>query len=411
MKQQALDNPAPYFKFDYKIPSDFKPIASLYVLMRFNNYLGDGSVNAWVQPIPGSEITVIADGQPIQIDYFNGYTGPRSAFNNFDQFCQYFQALVTTRGVDVQPNSVISIYGQFKPVSYFTTTIYIAFVDGTTTQIDIRAKDMPVEPPGLNPYVEGNPSIFSYDTPIYLPLDPIINSSSIEKEKSIEINSSKIGADGRVDIYRIDAQSATTGSPDGMEPDGCPDYYMTNPGETTSSAQILRIKIPNTVIQDSTPDMTFGSYQCSEYTICAYKMGGEDPILDYWATCSRQMHENMDENGYAYVFFLSDDYVNTLITEQNTPDLTPPIVTWGIYKGVALGIPNDHIVIRLRGPSENWAGAPINTVCYLTPADNQPLNKEELGEWLPELYADTFENFSKGNIGAVFNNQPWPDSN
>lgn len=120
------------------------------------------------------------------------------------------------------------------------------------------------------------------------------------------------------------------------------------------------------------------------------------------------LNEYIDENGYAYVFFMPDDYVASLVDVQGTPPKTPPVIHWGNYSGYVLGNPSYAVLLRYRIPANNWQGSPVNATCYPTPDSVEPVTVEELGEYLPELYGDTLAHFNAGYIGAVNNEEPWP---
>lgn len=411
---KVYDTEMPSFKFDYILPSDLYDIKSVETMFRFNNFFGDGSINGWLQPMPDPELSVSIGSEQMIIYADDQEYNSGGSMGNSDQFCRISWGIIdASENTPLNPGTTVSISGRFQQVSYFSLAVYIVYGDNLIRYVTIRAKDMTAVPPGLNPYTEGNPSVFAYPAPQktdkLLPTKLIKN--AVTRQQPVTQGESNIYENGWVDIYRIDRLTGTTGSPDGMEADGCADYYITYHDDLPYSAFIFRIKVPDTFVKNGSPDKIYGSYQCSEYIISSYQTRPASvPILPYWETCSRQMYENIDDNGYAYVFLLSDEYVQSLIEEQQTPYATPPIVSWGNFKGPALGLPTRNVSIRLRGPSENWAGAPINTACYFTPIDNQPLTAEALGEWLPELYGDTFANFLNGNIGAVSNDQPWPES-
>lgn len=76
-------------------------------------------------------------------------------------------------------------------------------------------------------------------------------------------------------------------------------------------------------------------------------------------------------------------------------------MTWGNYTGFVLGEPTFATILRYRVPSDIWLGSPINGVCYPNADALEPVTAEELGDYLPEMYGDTFENFLNGKIGAV----------
>lgn len=402
-------NTEPYFLYEYVVP----PLTvSIDAKFRYNNYFGNGSINGWIQPLPDSDISVSISGRQVDVTFIEGYD-PYGAGSDADMFCQYYQISTSP----VNPGDVISFHGKFQKVSFMNLMIYLTYSDGTTGMVEVRGEDLPAVSPGLNPYVTGNPSVFAY-TDSYTGEEPVHPQSRpplLEIPSSTLLSQIKFDGTGQIDMFRGDRQTSTYGmrAPDSIEADGCSDYYLSMIGDTTdTTALIMRIKLPDTFVKNSSPDTTYGTYQCNDYTITSYIEAPKpylNPILDYYAVCSRQMFEHIDENGYAYIFFLPDYYVLSLAVEQSTPAYTPPVVSWGNYTGVALGLPTKNIVIRLRGPSDDWAGSPINATCYLTPEDNQPLNKAELGEWLPELYGDTFNNFNSGHIGIINNDQPWPD--
>jgi hypothetical protein len=115
-----------------------------------------------------------------------------------------------------------------------------------------------------------------------------------------------------------------------------------------------------------------------------------------------------DAEGYAYVFFASDDYAKQLAAQEGTPPTQPPVMKWGHYKGYLLGNPSYAIIMRYRDPNPTWQGSPENATCYATPDDLKPVTRAELGKSLPEIYGDSLENFNNGQIGPVNKDAPWP---
>lgn len=120
------------------------------------------------------------------------------------------------------------------------------------------------------------------------------------------------------------------------------------------------------------------------------------------------LYENIDADGYAYVFFVTNAYAAQLASEQSLPEGQAPVISWGKYTGYVLGEPDYAVILRYRVPADTWQGSPANATCWLTSEDNQPVTKEQLGDWFPEMYGDTMDNFFSGNIWPVYSDQDWP---
>jgi hypothetical protein len=154
--------------------------------------------------------------------------------------------------------------------------------------------------------------------------------------------------------------------------------------------------------------LIFGDYQCRYVSVNANIPQDETPVLDFWTVDSRMLNNYKDKGGYAYVFFAPTDYTQRQAKSQGTPPKTPPVMSWGNYKGYLLGHPDYAIIIRYRDPNPTWEGNPENATCYLTPDTNQPIQPGELGEYTPEIFGDSLSNFESGKIGPVDKNGGWP---
>lgn len=275
----------------------------------------------------------------------------------------------------------ITVSGEFQQVGYMSATLYYSSLNTPTLPIEVIDSEMTAIPDTANPYIAGNPSVFS----------------------------NEYGVSGKIDLYRPDKVASLSILPDEVAEDGCSKGYLYANKDEGQEILILRIKVPQTFIHNATPDTVFGHYQCRELTVSAHPVYGLPQTLDFWSVSSRMLNDFIDDEGYAYVFFGPDDYVQQQVIEQQTVATRPPVMIWGNYTGYLLGDPSGSLIVRYRDPADNWVGNPANAVCYLDKASNQPVTTAELGEYLPELYGDTLANFLAGHIGDVIKDQAWPD--
>lgn len=171
---------------------------------------------------------------------------------------------------------------------------------------------------------------------------------------------------------------------------------------------MLRIKVPSTFIHNSQPDDIFGNYDVRQLSVSANKVTCPETPLDFWTISSRMLNDYVSEDGYAYIFFAPDEYVREQLDAQGIRgQKRPPVYGWGNYTGYMLGSPDYAIMIRYRAPAMEWLGNPENPACPAQLADVQPVTMDELGEWLPQMYSDSLENFKQGRLGIISNHLPW----
>ena len=420
------DNPMPIYSQGIDIPAnDPNRVDLIQIIIRYygpfdNDYklipppklYINGSLKPVIPtlifPVPG----VSGDDGGI-MPYWRG-----SQDGGYDQRSQYyFYRLILNKN-----EQRVIVNGNFELLSYMSTTLYY-YLNGSPAgeQYTYLDKGMFVNSGDKNPYISGNPSVFAYDAP------PIIESNTHEKNDqylkntqliSKQISDEYINQSGRVELYRADKYSSQTRTLEEVAEDGCSKAYLvtgaTNgePNYNNYDVLLLRIKVPTTFIHNDTPDKVFGDYQCRYISVSSniQKNDNKDDILDFWTVDPTMLESTKDNDGYAYVFFAPNEYVRTLVAEQNTPERMPPTLTWGNYNGFVLGYPNYAVVIRYRDPNDNWIGNPVNCTCYDNSEDNQPIQNNELGEYTPEIFGDSLVNFQSGKIGLVNSQQNWPSA-
>lgn len=351
------------------------------ILIRFYAPWGDGSLEGW--QIPLTPPTVLVNDTAYSVDttfsyqqnYMNGQPSP-----GYDQHEQCFTVFIG-QTTALEEAMSITVSGEFQQVGYMSATLYYSSLNTPTLPIEVIDSEMTAIPDTANPYIAGNPSVFS----------------------------NEYGVSGKIDLYRPAKVASLSILPDEVAEDGCSKGYLYANKDEGQEILILRIKVPQTFIHNATPDTVFGHYQCRELTVSAHPVYGLPQTLDFWSVSSRMLNDFIDDEGYAYVFFGPDDYVQQQVIEQQTVATRPPVMIWGNYTGYLLGDPSGSLIVRYRDPADNWVGNPANAVCYLDKASNQPVTTAELGEYLPELYGDTLANFLAGHIGDVIKDQAWPD--
>ncbi|AZT39670.1 hypothetical protein ELZ88_24375 (plasmid) [Salmonella enterica subsp. enterica serovar Karamoja] len=388
----------------------------MYVVARFYAPFGDGSYSGWQEPVTPPAITVNGIDTTIEnwfpgtdsTSYLMGQQGP-----GFDQHAQYFRYYPAQK-VALYDHLDINVSGQFQKAGYFSVVCYYETVVKETgalidQQMELIDSEMTTTSANGNPYVINNPSVFYYADPEKKTLNLTEMSVPPATERSLPVHKVVVNEDtGAISFFRLDKDASDSVVADEVATDGCSKGYLFSYKTPEQRACILRIKVPQTFVESDSPDTTFGYYQTREFSIGANVEELVPPVLNFWTVSSRMLHDYIDEDGYAYVFFAPNEFVKTMVEEQQTPEMQPPLMTWGNYTGFVLGEPTFATILRYRVPSDIWLGSPINGVCYPNADALEPVTAEELGDYLPEMYGDTFENFLNGKIGAVNKDSTWP---
>jgi len=415
----------PAYTNEITLPPKSDQVTSVIVVMRYYAPFGDGSPDGWEIPVPPPAIKL--NGHPRKVGLIfsavsvntGGYTpityidGQRDG--GYDQHAQVYAASVDLNDKEQK----LTVSGTFQLVGYFSVVLYYAnFADSQPwkSQTSIMDKEMATSPEGSNPYHIGNPSVFAYQTPLLTTstidhneigllsfFRNIKSPAALKSEKAVSADNNSVG------LYRPDQFSSKTRMLENIGPDGCStSYLVTDSPPPMYEVYILRIKVPVVFIQNADPDLIFGDYQCRYLSVNANIPGTQTPVLDFWTVDSRMLNNYKDKDGYAYVFFAPTDYTQRQAKTQGTPPKTPPVMSWGNYKGYLLGHPDYAIIIRYRDPNLTWEGNPENATCYPTPDTNKPVQSGELGEYTPEIFGDSLSNFESGKIGPVDKNGGWP---
>lgn len=411
-------NHMPQYQVSFSLPDPENEFLFRYVVLRFFQAWGNGDSTGWQVPITMPTATLENESLNVRpLFVYSPSYSDGSEYLGFDQYAQYY-----TVGIPYKKHALDSkvvITGPVQQVAYLSATLYSDDSrTGKVTQTTILDKEMMTEDNGCNPYIEGNPSIFSYPSTSQPTLFKNINSSLdatrfLQHQSLNKLSKALVNTDisGSIPVFRLDKESSEEDSTDDIAPDGCSRAYLVAYKSEDQKIVILRIKVPTTFIDSNNPDKIFGKYQTRYLSVGSHRtnpQGPSDKLLTYWAVNARMLKDYMDEDGYAYVFFAPNSYTNDLAIQQNTPPTQPPVMTWGRYKGYLLGEPDFAIILRYRDPDSSWKGSPENAICYATYNEVKPVTKEELGEYTPEIYADTMEHFLSGRIGAVSKDGTWP---
>ncbi|TAK73067.1 MAG: hypothetical protein EPO11_09140 [Gammaproteobacteria bacterium] len=420
MPQYKITFTIPWRAKDEYTPPDGKPIdRDRFLVLRYYQPWGDGTATGWQQLV--NLPTVTFDGQPLMLSTVFAYSNPEwfnygSVGLGYDQYAQYF-------GVDIpEPTNLLgatlTIAGPFQQTAYFSATLYAGYYDeGSHTELagyqeELIDSAMLTLPLPCNPYVEGHPSVFAYPAPTS---EMALNNQHPatflnQKDKNAMLDNLPISTTHQISVYRLDRYESARVIADDIAPDGCSRAYLIGQMASGQDVAILRIKVPTTFIDSDNPNKIYSHYQAQYFSVGSHRNPPADPtdLLSYWAVNARMLRDYMDDQGYAYVFFAPNAYTNNLAIEQNTPPTQPPIMTWGRYKGYLLGEPDFAIILRYRAPDSSWKGSPENAKCYATPKQLQPVTVAELGEYTPEIFGDTLDNFLKGHIGSVDKDSAWP---
>ena len=294
----------------------------------------------------------------------------------FDQYTQYFFAQIPAYSGN------ITISGQFQPAAYFSAT----FQSSSSSLVATKDNQFFVKK-GQNPYIVGNPSVFSYTNQRVMvpkPNPTIVNRSKNPfKTKNI------------IPLYRMDQFSTRTRWAEDPAPDGCSRAYIsTKEDGVLPKYMLLRYKLPRTFIQRNINDLVFGQYEAREISVSSTMKNLKDdlPVIDYFSVNSNMMSASMDSKGYAFVVFAPREYVDQLAKNQKLAPRTPPSLSFLGTSAYVLGWPTNAVIIRYRDPERSWAGSPENARCYRDLTAAQPIGNDELGDYRPLLIgADSFE--------------------
>ena len=287
----------------------------------------------------------------------------------------------------------VTISGQFSQFSYTSITSYDITGRVVFHEFDSAFKNTT----NRNPYVPNNPSVMAYAQPPYVNFDGNLSSllaeiapflptavGSIGSHVDVNLNSKlkplKVGRHGVKDLMieashplahpmlqRSDAKfpipdvssipeaSIGTGNlpfyrltveqswvyPDGSGV-GCTNSYLFAYPKFQDEVIIMRMKVPTTFFNSSSPSTTFGSYMAHYFSISSQRNYSSANVTYnknsaplYWGVNGRMLSNYSDSEGYAYVFMTPVNFTWALAKEQNLPrnSTTPPIYTWGGYTG------------------------------------------------------------------------------
>jgi hypothetical protein len=385
-----------------------------FLILRFYQAWGDGESTGWQTPLRAPKVTL--DGEQLYTGLYFSYDTAfykyGSFYFGFDQYAQYYLTEIPNRR---NPGQLV-VTGTFEQVAYLSAVVYSASDVGPNQQEQVLDKEMSTLNNACHPYIEDNPSVFAY---------PAKSNQAFTQDVSVPVNDrfrqqnaldsfpkNNDKDTGQIAIYRLNAESSLEVMADDIAPDGCSRAYLFGFMDAEDDIAILRMKVPTTFLDGNEPDKIFGDYQTRYFSASSHRKfpTREDPtILNYWGVNAAMLKDYQDDDGYAYVFFAPNKYVKEMADEQNTAETEPPVMKWGRYTGYLVGYPDFSIILRYRDPSLSWDGSPENAVCYPTARQQRTVEPDELGEYFPEIFADTLDNFSDGNIGDVSNRQPWPN--
>jgi hypothetical protein len=402
---EQLSKQMPKYTASFKIPAH-SSYAPLFVI-RFYQAFGDGSYHGWQSNVHLPTVTI--NGNPESLWDFFSYSNEGYLFGQvglgYDQYAQYYGLSIPF----ADQEATLTITGTFQQVAYMSVVIYTSNND-ILMQEELLDRQMSVVNDDLNPYILHNPSVFAYTEEMTSPLKLSTTHFFIDKKKLSVLHHLFVNqSTGKIDVYRLDKEESQQYPTDDLAPDGCSRDYLFAQKDIAQQMIILRVKVPKTFIEDNHPDTLFGDYQTRYFSVGSHRNDiTEKSLLDFWTVNARMLKDHEDDEGYAYVFFAPEAYVRKLAAQQAVPPAQPPVIEWGQYKGYLLGDPSYAIIMRYRDPNPTWQGNPENGKCYATPEELKPATKEELGEYLPEIYGDTFAHFQAGHIGIVNKNASWP---
>ncbi|WP_372384910.1 hypothetical protein AB8613_20865 [Vibrio sp. BS-M-Sm-2] len=308
-------------------------------------------------------------------------------------------------GNHIEMPQTLTVEGFFEQAGYISLSLR-KYINNTTfltlEEAHFRGDELLVLDGGLNPFVKGNPSVFSYERPnpnrlnssdISLSnLDRILKklpSKLVNIDTQISSSKSETNNVELIDFYRPSTESFYNGEWGDQETialDGCSADYLVSYDINNSEKPyfVLKMKMPTTFISSDSPDRIYEGYQVQELVIDTYQNLSTEETR--YAVNSRQLNDYIDAEGYAYIFLAPKDIVTQLSEQQGLYYPTtkiPPIYTWNGKTGYVLdrGIVN----IRHRGSDPSWEGSLTNTTCYLTDVAIEPINPSDLGEYYPEL--------------------------
>ncbi|HDC4621255.1 TPA: hypothetical protein O8U14_004552, partial [Enterobacter asburiae] len=324
------------------------------------------------------------------------YIAPTNTNSNLEQKDFPTYAAVKLYQFTGNPNAeqILTITGFFEQAAYISFALYYMTFDKIIYEQHVRGDQLSVMNDGKNPFIKGNPSVFSYERPSpttfqFEQTGSNLKSNSLEMKSGCVKNDARNEADGFADFYRTTTESYYNyefGLLESIASDGCsPDYlYTAKILESRKIYGALKIKVPTTFISNDNPELIYDEYQVQELTIDTYRApnGGKTK----YGINSRQLNDFKDSDGYAYVFLAPEPFVDRLAREQGLDyNLTkiPPIYEWNGHTGYVLEF--GAMNIRHRNSDVEWEGCLLNTKCYITNDVLEPILPSDLGIYYPEL--------------------------
>lgn len=455
--------PMPEYTYSFNLSG-----ANIIVFRIYENY-GDGSSTGWQASTIKPKLTLTYNSTTIRIKvfciyrynhspYIRYYKGSRNF--GYDQFAQYYTAVVDPS--EYPADAVLHASGSFYQSAYSSITSYNysntpdlilgqPLFHASATGWQVSGSDT------SNPFIVGNPSVLAYEPAsrgdrideIPTPeeemrlrdLESVLSFSYAPDMRKLPrsvpalaaaIKEGEVISDtGKVDFYRLDEYLSSLCLPDASDfgAGGCSDEYIfapTTPETSQDQVYILRVRVPSTFFNSSHPSAVFDSYQSTYFSVSSNrnnslieanhdtgKLDIDAFLPKYWTVDSRMMNALKDEEGYAYIFCVPDEYARALSAQQNDGyswenRTQPPVLVWGDYKGYALAEASYAIILRYKEPQSSWEGSPSHARCYPTIEENKPLPAGALGSYTPEAYQGSFKSFLEGRIGAVRKQGPWP---
>ena len=95
---------------------------------------------------------------------------------------------------------------------------------------------------------------------------------------------------------------------------------------------------------------------------------------------------------------------------QVTTTIFRPFIPGGDTPVMRLDFQRQRLFFVIKLPNITWSGSPQHTICYNDADSNQPANPNMLGDYFPNIFMGTIDDFNMAKLVLLIKNRPWPGS-
>jgi len=387
-------------------------------------------------------IAVSADNTVLPLELYYDGNKPRDYSgqifgNDNDQYAHYYFAIFTKPRqfsyIEVSPlnqvNYVSVIIGDYKTLTLFRT------IQGDSGKSVYTFNDQKVP----NPFVHGNDTTNCF--PLCKPNNRKARYFLLANLPHWIIDSIRVPqkilpdtyrpSDGRIGVYRVDAETSQQSFIPENERTSCFDDYLFTSVQYRQTHitkfdendyigyGILRVPVFHGYVTTKPCGVWDAGFDTAYYSISFHVTNKikNPPMLPFWTINLRMLEQIADKDGYAYIFWAP--YQDVVSRMSSPTQNTPPIVQWGNRRGALFQTPTGRIIFRYKQVNKDWKGYPGNAICYCDDQSNRAITDQLTDKstginYCPSVYGQSFSSLEEflqaPSIGAVPRDGDWPVS-